>query len=491
MFGNNIVNTSFTSNEAELYFENKIFGDYYCSSSGEDRTFISSIRALLYDRIPCDEWLMFIKYSLGRTNYPIDDYRAEIAQRELTTAGYPIFEVLYHTGGSIVQSALIEKLQDIPDMEYLPKVTKLFEKQFEVYCFINRKNKHTYLLVPDLDIKKWHLIQCVILAVVPWYYKEGDSVSTEEMNLLYALQKGTDDEYLQALDAIAVKIDFKTGYIKSVLAGFETRNERRKVETKSQMVDSMYSRIDDLYTQIHDYLIKIRKEETEILGLQQKINQIGEENSEIMDYFLSSKGVDLVNANGSEILFICKGYLSQFESGMARDFIQNENSILYLADPWSGSHYRNAPSKEDMKLFFNAVFIDRVLKIRMCAAYGMNIDNMECSGLAHYAYGGQYDRYMPNPHIDIHRCIGTFRQEFYECLSKFDYIGCIEAAVSSAHSINFGDNTVMSEFITNLWKTDDIGTTNSAKCVELPDGNCVTAKEAIKWLKENGGNENE
>ena len=173
-------------------------------------------------------------------------------------------------------------------------------------------------------------------------------------------------------------------------------------------------------------------------------------------------------------------------TSLSEKYINNLDSRFYLDDYSMGSKYSNAPDPKDAQMLYKAIFIDRTLKLRMCAAYIINTSSMRAGGVAAYPYGVEYDCHMANPHIDYHSCIGTYSQIFTDCLKNHDYIGCIENTIASALSLNLSDFTVLGEFIRLLWspKGTDRSTTNSTKCIELPNGVCVHAKDAVAWLKE-------
>lgn len=86
---------------------------------------------------------------------------------------------------------------------------------------------------------------------------------------------------------------------------------------------------------------------------------------------------------------------------------------------------------------------------------------------------------MGNPHINEYSCMGGYSKTINELLSRRDYIGAIEQCVASCKSLNWGDHTVMCAFMRTFFSDNSV-----ARCIELPDGKVVNAKEAIKWLEE-------
>jgi len=84
---------------------------------------------------------------------------------------------------------------------------------------------------------------------------------------------------------------------------------------------------------------------------------------------------------------------------------------------------------------------------------------------------------MPNPHIDQYRCMGNYSATINSLLRDNNYIGALEQCIASCKSLNWGDSTVMAQFIRTMY-------TGGKRCIELPDGSIVKPLAAIKWLEE-------
>ena len=161
---------------------------------------------------------------------------------------------------------------------------------------------------------------------------------------------------------------------------------------------------------------------------------------------------------------------------MAERVINNKDSVVYFPN------YRDLSGRvslEDMKLLMTAIFIDQTLRIKVCAAYKLVLGK-EVVGTSGYDFMYGYEEYMPNPHIQIHGCLGNYRPKINEFILRSDYIGAVSQCVASCKSLNFGDSVVMGEFMESLYGTR---TSLNNKCIELPNGSTVTPKEAIVWLK--------
>lgn len=141
-----------------------------------------------------------------------------------------------------------------------------------------------------------------------------------------------------------------------------------------------------------------------------------------------------------------------------------------------------------MKRLMTAIFLDNTLKIKFCAAYKFDLRGTvyACSN---YDFGQYGVNHMPNPHINIHSCLGNYQRTINNILKDKNYIGAVEQCIASCKSLNFGDSIVMQEFMDELYGINNRG--DSDVFIELPDGTMVNPKDAVKWLKEQEGASNE
>ena len=253
--------------------------------------------------------------------------------------------------------------------------------------------------------------------------------------------------------------------------------ERIEAERLKSRIMDIISSIDNLEEEISRYLSDKREADTMLLGIETKIAQEQEnEDSEIMQYFLCNKKLQLNTVNDSIMTFSCEDYLTYFDEEMAKSMIDNPRSYVYVPNGRACNNYIKA---EDMKRLMYAIFIDQTLRIKFCAAYQFELGR-RVRALSGFDYDSNFKNCMPNPHTDHYSCMGNYEREITNRIRENDYIGAIEQAIASCKSLNFGDSTVMKRFIEQMYGLD--GYTHNV-CVELPDGKFVTPKEAAEFLK--------
>jgi len=477
MFRATIQSTSLNTNTA-----NNCFSNIYGESFRGDISFLATLRALVAPRLKSGEEI--------NLRFTQSDYTATtVSENTPLRIIHAMFDPGYYVNGSIIihnccnskqtdnyaclkvaESSFCDTFKGFHRLE---KVTHFFKKSFYTVCFIHPEKRKVVIFVDRLDMKKLHYLQCAIFAFLPWYFNPEDGVSADEMELIQSLRENSPEKYEECIAKIASKYDFRTEEIKRLLTGFEERFDRFELDRVKRKIQDLLHDIDNYNDRISRCLIDKNNYEIKILGLETKIAQGG--SSEIMEYFLCNKKLVLYNVTDKELEFGVKDYLSYYDEDMAKRIIDNMSSYVYHP----GCNCENIISKDDMKQLMYEIFINQTLKMRVCAAYRFTLGE-SVRGIQGYNYGHECEKYIPNAHIDSYRCLGNYERAINNCLKNHDYIGAIEQSIASCKSLNFGDGAVMKEFMKHIY---GYGGYSHNKCIELPDGTVVTAKEASEWLK--------
>lgn len=487
MFRQPIAETPLVNDVANNYF--KIYGSSYLG----DITFLSTLRALIAPRMKNHDDMLNLYFYAGFTSSP------NLSPSNIIKESCYLFDSTQCNSlhiHNVIDSneELREEFLNLLKSNFckiykgwhrLEKVTDLFRNQFKVLCFINPDIKSTIVFVEDMTVSKMHYLQVSIFGLLPWYFDPKDGVSQDEMDLINTLREKKPNAYLDMIKKFAEKYDFRTEKIKSLLAGFETRYEVNECERVKNVILNTNERISRYNSELGSLLNEKNDLEIRLLGLEAKIASNKSEDSEIMDYFIRNKRLDLVSVDNSFVYFVVKDYIMYFDEDMAKDYIENENSYFY--NNYGNPYERYIPAEQAKKLL-NAIFIDQIIKIKTCAAYRFSL-NGNVEGRAHYPFSMEYSNYLPNPHIQEHACMGNYVRAINELLQKNDYITALEQTVASARNLNFSDSIVMKQFVEKLYglKRNETG----ERWLELPDGSMVSPKEAIEWLlkQEESGNE--
>lgn len=479
MFKAIINSTPLTSDVANDFFQN-VFGNYYDG----DASFVATLRALVAPRMQEGETLCLLLSESSYLKSQISCYETDRMIRGICDPnGVDNGTILIHNFANRNQSdnyANLELMksafcQTYPGWIRLDKVTEFFRKTFYVLCFVNSSTKQVVIFTDNMDIRRFHYLQCSIFAFMPWYFDPKKGVSQEEMELIQSLREKTSEKYEDCIAKFAAKYDFRAAKIRKLLTGFETKYERQECNRVEGVIQNCINEIGSLSRQISEYLGLKRDYEIKLLGLENRIASNNGE-SEIMDYFLSNDRFVLCNVDDDTMTFIVKDYLTFFDDEMAMSVIDNQSSYIYLPD---GRDCSDIIPEDDMRMFMTAI-VEQRIRIKFCAAYEFTFGR-RVRALSNFSYGSECRDCTPNPHIDRYSCMGNYERTINTLLTENNYIMALEQCAASCKSLNFGDSPVMKEFMSRLYGISDHRV--NVKCVELPDGKIVTPKEAIEYLK--------
>lgn len=467
------TNTAFTSQQANAVLSSKINGRPIL----DDYSFIATLRALLIDKIGDETVTVGFRNGLDNgvcIDYILEDdfYNTNRIMVYGTYRNFNLEDFIDRLPSKV--TSYCENHDRNLNLREIERVRQLFQKNFKIAAFVDDVGRNVFIIIPEITVKKLHYMQCTTIGLLPWYFDPSEPVSEGNMQLMFSLSKSDSTEYIQCLNKMAEKYDFKTEWIKSALSGFETKYEQLQLKQILNAINEDNEFIDDLMRQIANRSKRIRDNQIMYTGLEQKIKQ-GSEKSEIMEYFMSNKSIDLVDSNDCRLTYAVRGYLEFFSPQEAESYINSKSSVMY--------RYATDENIDKMKKLYEALFIDRTLKIKMCACYKIDIQRMTVDPCGGYVFGPEYINTLPNPHIDQYNCLGDYREIISELFRRFDYISIIEQTVVSCSSLSFIDTVVMSTFIDEIWGCRPIrATVNGDRCIELPDGKMVTASEAMEWV---------
>lgn len=447
-----------------------------------DCSFVTTMRAYLYNRMPKGD---SINFRISRSDYSVNDVENNTARdmvKNICARNNQIgmqggFSLHYFTNMTLkanqeCMKVITENFENVYEgYKRLPKITEFYRKAFPVVCFINEELKSVALFVEQMDYRRFHYLQCGILPMVPWYFNPADGITELEKKLTESLMVNTPDNYRDCIAKICDTFDFRTEIIKQKLSGFELRYIKDALVSCDQQYKNASDRIAELNRQIGDELRSREELMFRIAGMRAKMES-GDEDSEIMEYFLANKNLTLLNSYDSRVEFIVRAKLEYFDPEMAERAIDNKNSLLYTR----GRGY-NSIETEDLKRLYKMIFLDGVININVCAAFKLSIDG-GVSTMGHHSYGDEFSNCMPHPHIDEYNCMGNYVQIINELMARHDYIMALEQCIASTRSLNFADSTVLGHFVNSL-----MGGGANGRCFELPTGDVVDINGAVKWMK--------
>lgn len=482
MFSKIITNTPLNTQDAEdqlgyLRATGVSFG------SSMDLSMLSTLRALLSKRVPSDEVVQFLYINRGYTAETIGDNSvADILKAMCGSCSSLLKEntiylhefCLANDDDIMANIALVKSsfTKQYKKWVKIDNITAFFAGKFEAHCFIEPNLKSVYLFTSKLTPRLYHYIQCALPAMMPWFFKESP-LTEIELELMHSLTESSETKYLETIKKIADKYDFRAMGIKRRLGDFEKKCINKQVSNTERTLASIKSSIDNYNAAIRDKLVERDEQLALLCGYRARLKDDCE--SELISYFLANKKLSLVEVSNTKVYFTVKDYLSYFDDEEAKTYIENDRSYIY-------NDYGGNIPQADIKLLMTEIFIKKRLKARVCAEFCYDVGcELKPIRFANFS-SAEYSEYTPNPHLDKHQCLGNNRPLINESVAAGDTIMVIEQCIASTKNLNFRDSTVMSDFMSTINENPYSG--YNYRFIELPNGNVVQPKEAIKWLKE-------
>ena len=421
---------------------------------GDDSTMGAAARAFLFTRIPEGQTFAAKVY---------DRYERWNFNSENTN----VFNIVN-----------IDNIQIGPEMPGLEEMVKNGKKISEYFnpwmkCKIFAKSGANYVVifVEDLDTRKIHNLMSLFPAYFPDLFKPGgvNNLTELEKQLCKSLASRSSDEFLKVIADIGEANGLQKDYVRNLLQNYMLNNIRAMLQNAQREKDRAQSRLD---SNIEEYRELFKDLQVKIMRVEALQSKQIETDDELANYFMHNKHLRLQEVRGDTLCFYVMTELTWFDIEFYRH--ASANGSIYDVE-----YNRLFSNEEDRKLLMDAIFSeDPKFRVRMCSYYELSVSN-DVSVHAGWTYPADIlAKYIPNPHIQRHACLGGHREPIRNQIRNNNMIGAVEQCIASASSINLAErDATFNRFMKELFD-------NSNKILVDSDGKEYSAKEALKKLKE-------
>ena len=475
MFTQSIYFTTLASETADRLFTNiAALGD-------PDRSFLSTLRALLCKRLPQNE-------TVRLTIKPIYISRESIESSSLTSnmsvmipdgVKYPVASeynifIVYNTLSPESGEKMLEVIRENIGVgkRHMSSYTRqedlriFYARKLNALFYTDDKKRNTVIFADRLELNHFHALQMMIPKYLPTLF-DDNSLTETETALLKSTGYTSAFEYETLIEEFGKDIDIRTEIIRTKLSGFETTFERIRIDEIKCEIGKHRSDYDNYLSLLRELTQKIQTCRYTLAGLECAVNK-NSEDSELMDYFMCNKNLTIINVIGTAIEFVAHGYADIYDADAFEQYAGNHDGFMY-------SNLSLAVTKTQMEKLYRAIFGEGIYKLRICAAYTADM-RTGIKACKNYPFMHENNTYFPNPHIQHFGCIGTYEMRFMEYMQNKDYVGAIDQAVVSARNLNFYDSAAIGYLANSLSGC-------LKKCIEKRDGTLLTPYEAIMELE--------
>lgn len=440
-----------------------------------DQSLAATTRILLGKRLKEDE--KFYVYSYLMENMEgIDDMEGKTLD-DLVRAEPNSLTVLYTDSdkymSSTTDSAVRQGLQELPKCNLYTEAYKYAAK-----FFIDEENHRTYVLLPTTSNRCYHLIQGLFSLMAPQYFPNRRADMTdEEFDLLNSTNEIDSDLYVSLISKMQKEYDFNRERVMSLLDGFKKKVAQREIDRARRDFENLLQEALTYEAEYAKRMERAHQVNMKLLGAEKLLQDAQEKSSELAEFFLANKCLNLRNVEGEVLDIYVNTYLNQWNPDEYDSMINNTRSHLYT----SVSVVSNSPfrEKKNVRKVLDAIFGENAqFKVRSLARYIIDIGRSsvrsECRGAS---VPEEYRPAIYNPHLYFHNCLGGNGPIMNQYLRDGDIEGCLAQCIASAQSINISETVTAGEFVRYLFETQPV-------CLELPNGKVVNANEALTWLNE-------
>lgn len=329
-------------------------------------------------------------------------------------------------------------------------------------------NKEAHKVVVFSNITTTTMINAftsILPKVLTWIYPNDlTALDEEEKTLFSSIAKDDIDATRVILDAFVDKTSIRDDLIKTKLTGWNVKGIDDLIESKKYSITQNYSQIETWEKKVKEYYKVIETLNAELSGL---IATKQSPTNEVADFFATHKQIEIYNIGEHNIDFYICDTLEWYDHDDIEAMFKNPSTYIH--------DY----SKKKRALLY-ALFVQNKAKLRVRSSFTMQ--NTSClypTSRNNFGTLSAMSDAIPHPHLGHHNCLGGNSNYIDKALSEGNWDLAIEQAISATKNINFGDITVIGEFVGDLIKFEN------TKCVIEDDENEITIKQFFnKYCKE-------
>lgn len=454
---------------------NEIMGNISATNAFGDCSLTATLRALLFNRLNGEKFNAIVNdFWIYNANDPLSKALENVLGKD--TSNLLVFLI----AGNKTRYDEFNKMMDpkklkeekIYNLQHLKDLSEKASAKSKINCqiFNNPERNLAFIIAENLDIRTLRLFSSLMTRYCPKLF-ENKPLTPDELEFLGTLTRRNADDYKAALVKLSKNMNLREKILKVIVKDFERRETQRMIHNEEATVATLAASVEDMMRRYADAVKKHKKEMMMLEGMKQSLaNQ--KESSELLDYLSANKSVDLLKIDGSTMHITIRTFCDVFDQNTWNKY--SERGDLFR-------HYN--PTKEcfkkpeNIKKLMDAIFCENpLIRLKFCGYYNLNLDGHVYSQSGR-RYDAEYKDYMPNPHLQIHNCLGDNRAQISQMLTRGNTIGAIECATASCKALNLSEVTqTVRPMINDIIRSDN-------KIIHTEDGD-MTPEEALKWLEE-------
>ena len=328
------------------------------------------------------------------------------------------------------------------------------------------KETHTVIVFSNLITPSMiDAFTSILPKILLWIYPEDlNTLDDEEKSLFAAISKEDIATATSILDGFVDRLNIGEEIVKTRLHGWNNKFVDDQIGSITTSIKEDYNSIDRREQEIAGFLKSVNEKNLRLKGLYaSKMTPT----DEVADFFLSHKQLEITDIGEQTIGFYICDTLEWYDHDELEAMFAN-----------SGSYIHDFSKKK--KALLRGLFVENKAKIRVRSYFILqNTSVLFSRSRQRFDTLANMSDALPHPHLGHHNCLGANENYIDKALQNGDWDIAIEQAISATKNINFGDITVITEFVADLVKYEN------TKCIICDDGTEMTIKQFFnKYCKE-------
>lgn len=340
----------------------------------------------------------------------------------------------------------------------------------ETRVYANIELKKTVIFVRQ-PTERWIDMLCSsMFRVLPWYFTE--EMSDDETALFRAISKKDATAFNNIINTLCANYDFQAARFKKVLIGWNDGYRKKQILTLKSACEDYHRNIAQYQEEIARLFNKLEQSSVNLTALEAQGDSADDS---VYKFFMSHKQITIVttqqNSDGNVMEYCVTDTIEYFDADAFVRLYNNPHSSI-----------GGAP--KDVKDILYAVFADNKGMFRVEGMF--RLVNLVSIVARRGSTSGQFSKtHLPHPHLYHHACLGGNETYINNYLKEGNWDMAIEQTIAAVKNINFGDATVIREFVEDVQNNLD----RSRRCILADNGKEMTLREFLAYIRENNENE--
>ena len=313
-------------------------------------------------------------------------------------------------------------------------------------------------------------------------------LTPEEVEWLKQLSNQDQTGYENAILKFIKKNDVESKQLYKDVYDWFTQDNQERLEKIEGMIDSCNNSMGNARAQIAKFNEQIKIYQAQIVSLNAEYNSLvvspdtrKQQANDIMDFLNENRNVISISSMDADALNFTiriNTYLDDYNYDSVEMAIDNGHSIMYTRSCVSSK------PNAILKLFYKKLFLSGTYKIRSYSVWVMSGRSYSVTPAQQISFLKKAET-MPNPHLGVHHCVGSWGTDLMKFAEQKDFISLVTTMILSSKAINVEESASFHYVIDWLFSEFK----DKPIIQDIKNGNVVTPTELYEECRKEIENE--